>query len=349
MARNEQLIRQHKIIQILERRRYGVTLEELRDAVVEELGLTSLHVRSIRRDIEALQVAGMQILTEDLATGRVWKLGRADIGLHKIAINASELIALSVGRTLMNPLMGTQYWQGIEAFWNKIREQLPAGVWEHYERFRKTLLVQDVTPKSYEKHQGVIKTINRAIQEHRVVEIEYESMNSPVRSRHIEPYGMMLSNGLLYILAMEEGVGEEKEGDERIKHWKVDRIFKALALDRWYKFDESVELESRLDHAIGAFTGDGYSVYKVLLTPAAAKWVQEEPFQANQVLEAQADGSYLLTVKANNEKGVFVRVLKLGNEAELLEPISARQNLKAWIDEMAGFYKNENRPVNEAI
>ena len=37
MARNEQLIRQHKILQILERYRFGRTLEELRDDLVEEL------------------------------------------------------------------------------------------------------------------------------------------------------------------------------------------------------------------------------------------------------------------------------------------------------------------------
>ena len=38
MARNEQLIRQHKILQILERVRYGKTLKELSDDLVEELG-----------------------------------------------------------------------------------------------------------------------------------------------------------------------------------------------------------------------------------------------------------------------------------------------------------------------
>ena len=90
MARNEQLIRQHKILQVLERRRYGVTLEELRTNVVEELGLGTLHTRSIRRDIEALQSAGMPITTQDTARGRVWQLNRRDTGLHKIAISASK-------------------------------------------------------------------------------------------------------------------------------------------------------------------------------------------------------------------------------------------------------------------
>ena len=36
MARNEQLIRQHKILQILERYRFGRGLEEIRDDLVEE-------------------------------------------------------------------------------------------------------------------------------------------------------------------------------------------------------------------------------------------------------------------------------------------------------------------------
>ncbi len=141
MARNEQLIRQHKIIQILERRRYGATLEDLRDSVVQELGIGTLHVRSIRRDIEALQAAGMAIITEETQTGKVWKMSRVEKGLHKIAITASELIALSMGRDLLLPLVGTQFWQGIEGFWNKVREQLPTGVWDHYQRYRRTLRV----------------------------------------------------------------------------------------------------------------------------------------------------------------------------------------------------------------
>ena len=68
MARNEQLIRQHKLLQVLERSRFGKTLEEVRDDLVEELGLTSLHTRSVRRDIEALQAAGFHLDSEQLGS-----------------------------------------------------------------------------------------------------------------------------------------------------------------------------------------------------------------------------------------------------------------------------------------
>ncbi len=93
MARNEQLIRQHNLLQILERFRFGRTLTELRDELVEELGLTSLHTRSVRRDLEALQAAGIDLGVHEAARGRVWKLGPRFRGSHKITASASELLA----------------------------------------------------------------------------------------------------------------------------------------------------------------------------------------------------------------------------------------------------------------
>ena len=88
MARNEQLIRQHKILQILERSRFGRLLEEIRDDLVDELGLTSLHTRSVRRDLQALQAAGVDVDVHDSPRGRVWKLGpRASVFLsHRVRV-----------------------------------------------------------------------------------------------------------------------------------------------------------------------------------------------------------------------------------------------------------------------
>ena len=92
MARNEQLIRQHRLLQILERTRFGYTLLELRDALRDELGLTSLHTRTIRRDIDALQAAGLDIVSLELDRGRVWKLGETTRTAYQINATATELL-----------------------------------------------------------------------------------------------------------------------------------------------------------------------------------------------------------------------------------------------------------------
>lgn len=338
VARNEQLIRQHKILQILERRRYGATLEDLRDSVVEELGLSSLHVRSIRRDLEALQAAGMNLITEEIDSGKVWKLSRVDKGLHKITINASELIALSMGRDLLLPLVGTQFWQGIEAFWNKIREQLPAGVWEHYQRYRRTLRVLGVPAKTYEKQQGILKTVNRSIQEHRIMEVEYESIGKPIAIRYLEPYGLALYQASIYVVAIEEGKDLDKDPEDRLRHWKLDRFSKATALDRWYKFQEEIDLEAHLGQSVGIFSGDEPVNYKIWLSRNAARWIQEDPWHAQQRLDHNKDGTCILNVPAYQPMEIIPQVLKLGSEAKLLEPASARKEMKKIVQTMNDLY-----------
>lgn len=334
MARNEQLIRQHKILQILERNRFGATLEEIRDCVVEELGLTSIHPRSIRRDIEALQSAGFFILVEESQRGKVWKMSRADKGLQKVSISASEVIALSVGRDLLLPLVGTQFWQGIESFWNKLQEQLPPGVWEHYEQYRKTLYVTGTPAKKYEKQQGILSTVNRAIREHRRLAIDYQRPGKPMSRRKLEPYGLAIYQSSIYILAFEHPA----RGEVSLKHWKLDRILWADALDEWYKFDASVDLQQHLGQSIGIFSGQQSTLYRIRVTDLAAKWIEEDPWHAEQQLKSNEDGTVELTIPAYHPMEVIQKVLQLGREAEVLEPKECRDMIAEMIREMSKRY-----------
>lgn len=338
MARNEQLIRQHKIIQVLERLRFGATLDELRDTVVEELGLSSLHSRSIRRDIEALVAAGMPLQDEETSRGRVWKMSRADKGLQKVAITASELIALSMGRQLMLPLVGTQFWIGIESFWNKVKEQLPSSVWEHYQRYRRTLYVLGTPAKSYEKQQGMLKTVNRAIQEHRHLEIDYQSIGKPAQIRVIEPYGVVIYQSSIYVVATEEA--RDGVGVDRLKHWKLDRFQAATALDAWFKPNDKIDVESHLGQTVGIFSGAESITYEIRLSPHAARWVQEDPWHAQQSFTADADGGGLLRVPAYHDMEIVPRVLALGNEAELVAPESCRHLIAKTVKDLADRYQS---------
>ena len=77
----------------------------IRDELVDELGLTSLHPRSVRRDLEALQAAGIDVDVHAIGRGKVWKLGPGVRGTHKITATATELIALSLSRDLLSPLL----------------------------------------------------------------------------------------------------------------------------------------------------------------------------------------------------------------------------------------------------
>lgn len=336
MARNEQLIRQHKLLQILERYRFGRTLTELRDEVVEDLGLTSLHTRSVRRDLDALQAAGIDVGVVETQRGRVWKLGPTFKGTHKITATATELIALSLGRDLLHPLAGTPFWIGIESFWNKIQESLPDPVSEHYEKYRQVLHVLGTPAKSYEKHHGIIKTINRSILEHRVVEIEYQNAGQTApKTRKILPYGIALYRGSLYIIADAQEAAEEVDP---IRHLKLDRFHKATALDEWFKPRLDFDLEKHLRESIGIFGGGQLQKFRIRISEYAAQWIREDPWHSNQTISQEPDGSLVLTVNAAHEMEIIPRVLALGTEAELLSPAKCRRAIQATIQQLAQKY-----------
>ncbi|QDS93850.1 hypothetical protein FF011L_26250 [Roseimaritima multifibrata] len=335
MARNEQLIRQHKILQLLEMARFGRTLDEIRDDLVQDLGLSSLHERTVRRDLEALMAAGFDIQDEVLQRGKVYKLGRTERGVHKITATATELIALSIGRDLLFPLAGTQYWKGIESFWNKIQEEMPDGVWDHYQRFRRSVHVMGGPTKSYDKQEGMLRTINRAIAEHRILEIDYESVGRPITTRMIEPYGLAVYQSSLYVVA---AAAEVTDPEQRMRHWKLDRFHKATALDEWFKPDPEVDVSKHLKNSIGIFSGDSPTPVTIRLGKRAAAWVREDPWHPEQQLEKQSDDCFLLTVPTSHPREVLPKVLALGADAEVVGPDSIRSAVAEVIEKLAKAY-----------
>lgn len=324
MARNEQFIRQHRILQILERTRFGRTIKELNQDLQEELGLDSLHDRTIRRDLEALQSAGIDLSCHDEARGKVWKLGPRAKESVKILASASELIALSLGRDLMYPLAGTPFWNAIESFWSKIKDELPSSVWQHYEKFRRVVHVLGMPNKSYQAQHGILQSINRAIIQHRVVEIEYQgSANSEPKLRKIEPYGLVFYNHSLYIVA----AAQEDSSENRIRNWKLDRFHKAQALDEWFKSPEDFDLEEFTSRGLGIFAGNETKEFVIRIAGKAVQWLVEDPWHHQQVVEKQPDGSALLRVPGVSDLEIIPKVLQLGTLAELIAPPEARQRM----------------------
>lgn len=342
MARNEQFIRQHRILQILERVRFGRTIKELKDDLIDELGLSSLHDRTIRRDLEALQAAGIDVDNHDESRGKVWKLGPRAKDTCKITATASELISLSLGRELLFPLVGTPFWNGIETFWNKVRDELPSTVWEHYEKYRRIVHVLGMPSKSYEAQHGMMQAINRAIMQHRLVEIDYQSTNDAApKTRKIEPYGLVFYNSSLYIVA----AAHEDTSENRIRNWKLDRFRRAQALDDWFKMPEDFDLEEFTNRGLGIFAGKYAKQFTIRIEPKAVNWIVEDPWHPAQTVDMQSDGSALLTVPAVNEMEIIPKVLQLGILAELISPPEARHTLATMLNQMNQRYHTQSIPA----
>lgn len=335
MARNEQLIRQHKILQVLERVRFGKTLAELKADVTDELGIDSLHDRTLRRDLAALQSAGIDVAVHDSARGKIWKLGPRAKASTRINVSVTELIALSLGRQLLHPLAGTPFWRGIETFWHKVQEEIPESVLKHYDKFRRTLRVLGMPAKSYEKQHGLIKVINRAIVENRRLKIRYQSLGKPPRDRMIEPYAIVLFQSSLYIIA---AACEIEDPDSRVRTWKLDRFSKARVQDEWFTIPDDVDMDRFVGNSLGIFIGNRPRNFKIRIGPHAARWVSEDPWHPDQQIKPLVDGGIELTVKAAHDLAIIPRVLSLGADAEIVSPASVRKQMAEIVQQLAKRY-----------
>ncbi len=325
-------------MQILERVRFGKTIAELNEDVTEELGLPSLHNRTLKRDLEALQAAGFDVDQHDSPRGKIWKLGPLAKTTTHISFSSTELIALALGRELMHPLSGTQFGSGIETFWNKVKEEVPATVLSHYEKYRKTFRVQGLPIKSYENKQGIIKTINRGILEHRILEVVYKSESSESKTRKIEPLEVILWRSSLYTIA---AAHEDENEKSRVRVWKLDRFEKATLLDEWFKPPEDLDMDSFFGSSLTIFrSGEDQVDYKIKLSSRATVWVSEDPWHPDQKIEEQSETHSLLTVPVFNPRDIIPKILSLGPDAELMSPDEARLELQEMILEMQKQYKD---------
>ena len=173
--------------------------------------------------------------------------------------------------------------------------------------------------------------------EHRIVEIEYESVGKPSSVRRIEPYGLAVYQSSIYVVAAAE---EVEDSSERLRHWKLDRFRHAKALDEYFKPDPSIDLESHLGRSIGIFSGDDPTIVKIKLKGRAASWVREDPWHPEQKLESLADGTEILSVPASHPRELLPKVLSLASDAEVIEPDSFREAIAESVKSMAAHYQS---------
>lgn len=341
MARNEQLVRQHAILQLLEASRFGLRLEELRDELVSRMGLGKLSDRTVRRDLEALQIAGCDVDVHDSERGSIWKLGPRMRSVPAVQATATELLALEMGRELLASLRGTPFWQGIESLRAKMRQSLPEAVWKHVEEQRGIVHMVGTPSKSYDEQHGIIATVNRAILQNRVLDILYQSRDESEPSpRELEPHIVAVYRGSLYLVALPHPSTPEMP----FKHYKLDRFRKATALDRWFKPREDFDPEEHFADSLGMYKAGTPEKFHIRLDDELVPWVAETPWHPRQEIFRRPANRSRLVIPDVFEDEIIPRVLSLGEKAEILRPVHSRERLVAQLGRMQARYALEDPP-----
>jgi predicted DNA-binding transcriptional regulator YafY len=318
LARNDQVTRQWYLLRRLEGSQ-GATLAELAGSLPDEL---PKHLRTLRRDLDALEAAGFPLVTEPASDGTRWRLLDGFRRLPALGFAPTELMALVFSRDLLRPLEGTQIQSALDSALGKVAAALPPSAVDFVRQMRDFLSVRLGPHKTYRAHRETVDRLTRAIAEHRTVQMRYFSASRRATGRReVDPYHLWYAAGALYL------VGQDHRRRE-VRTFAVERIRSLTLTDHPYQLPLPFDVEAYVRDALVVMRGRPVEV-ELLFDKATAAWVRDRIWHPSQALAPLRDGRLRMTLRAADTRELLGWILSFGAGVIVLRPEALRQRVQA--------------------
>jgi proteasome accessory factor C len=162
---------------------------------------------------------------------------------------------------------------------------------------------------------SVVRTVNDAIQSHRVLELQYYKENEDeFVKREVEPYQLVSGPEGWYL-------GCFDLGREDTRHFRLDRMKEAVMTDD--EFEPRIGVEEQLAEQEWLVHGEVTTagVARVWVAPERARWLREQ----RTVVEELDDGAVVVELPYGSDQWLVREVLKGVGDLVVLEPSEARE------------------------
>jgi predicted DNA-binding transcriptional regulator YafY len=269
--------------------------------------------RTIYRDLEVLQRAGMPLYQETAGRRVRWRLME---GFHRelsVQFSVQEAMALVAGEQFLAALRGTVFAEAAQSAVGKVRQALAPALRQRLELISRHVSATGAPTRALGDHRAHLDALLEAIEHTQVVELEYRKLNS-TRAEHytFEPHHVHVQGSSVYVVG-----------------WVIERAApRVFLLDRveavkptTKKFTRRPEIGPGLfsQGAFGLWDGKVARV-RLKFRGTAATIVEEQQFHASQRTERQADGSLLLELAVPPSPSLKAWVRGFGKRVEVLEP-----------------------------
>jgi predicted DNA-binding transcriptional regulator YafY len=319
VERNAQLERVLQIIRDLDRVG-GIDLYEL----AEIHGTT---VRTIRRDLDALQAAGLPITQEADGRRKRWRIAHRD-HLTKLAelVDVSHYLALRVALGGAGARSTTLY-ASLEDLADKVAEALG-------KKARRQLEIIERAFYSYEKFAfreapaDVLWPLVDAIAERRLCRVIYRAVRlRPVdKTFEVLPLRLFAYNGALYLHAW-----VPKHDSVILLH--LHRVRRLRVLMKRASPPKTFRAEDWEASAFGVYSGGPLVDYRLRFQPIVAPHIRERTWHGSQKLRELDGGGVELTFRCSDSPELVGWIASWHSNVEVVAPASLRQQLRrvgAW-------------------
>ncbi len=325
MPRNQEVIRQWRLLHALESSRHGATI----DALASELDVTT---RTIRRDLAALQEAGFALYDDRDDNGRVrWRIdGQALHGLES-GFTLPELCAMYLSRNLLESVAGTPFQRDLTNAFARLEKMLSPRMRQFLDRLP-TVLAAKPGPRARgaSSTPDVVGRLLEATLHFRVTTMTYHSVSSRrVKEYLVHPYRLAFAQGGLYLLAY---VPEYNS----VRTFAIDRI-SAVTLEK-QTFTPAQDVgDDAFANSLGVNTGPPERV-EIEFAADVAPYVRARVWHASQDVQEDGNGRIKVTMNVCHDWALRSWILGWGPSARVVSPARLARAIRADIEAARAHY-----------
>ena len=294
--------------------------------LVDELGVK---VRTIRRDLAALQEAGFPLYPHD--TGRrpaPLAAAHPPRQAQRVGLSLAELCAFYANRTRLTAAGASPIDADLESAMGKVAKALNPRMKRYLDDLGRVLECKpDAVPrtKGDKAHTVFVETLAQAAVEHRRVEMDYHSFRSrKVKKYVIEPHRLTFTNGGLYLYAFVPAYSQ-------MRTFALQRVRKLKLLEERFTPGEVPDQPYR--NSMGPYSGGRVESVEIEFLPSVAPYIEERVFHASQQITRRDDGSIVLSLQISVDPALRCWILGFGHQARVLEPSGLARDILEELEE----------------
>lgn len=326
MPRNQEVIRQWRLLHALESSRHGATI----DGLASELEVTT---RTIRRDLAALQEAGFALYDEHDEQGRVrWRLdGQALHGLES-GFTLPELCAMYLSRNLLEAVAGTPFQRDLTNAFARLEKMLSPRMRQFLDRLPSVLAAKPgPRARGASSTPDAVARLLEATLHFRVTTMTYHSVSSKrVKEYVVHPYRLAFAQGGLYLLGY---VPEYKS----VRTFAIDRITSVTLEKQTFTPRQDIG-DDVFANSLGVNTGPAQRV-EMEFSADVAPYVRARVWHASQDVREDGDGGVRVTMDVCHDWALRSWILSWGPFAKVIAPASLARTIRGDLEAAGTRYK----------
>ena len=319
MPRNQEVIRQWKVLHALETSRHGVAI----DALAGELDVTT---RTIRRDLAALQEAGFPLYDERDDDGRVrWRIDGQVLKGLETGFTLAELCAMYLSRNLLEAVAGTPFQRDLTNAFARLEKMLSPRMRQFLDRLPSVLAAKPgPRARAGGPASDTVAKLLEATLHFRVVTMRYHSVSSRREKDYlIHPYRLAFAQGGLYLLA------DVPEYDD-VRTFAIDRV-RSVTIEKQTFTPKRQIADDVFANSLGVNTGPA-AIVEIEFEAPLAPFVRARVWHASQQVKDLSDGRLRLTMNVCHDWALRSWILSWGPFARVITPDVLAGEIRADLD-----------------